>query len=213
MRGADLAHRAWTIALRPQQITDALALGVFERWRGVLSAQPFVGPVVADRPLHIDAIGGQSLVQLVGHGTVEIAVVCARESTELAEIEPRVAGLERIHRPADDLDALIEAVVTLRFLELLREPAPAIRLADREHVRVMPEVEVVDAEKAEDESRELRILRRVPERHEPAVVDDREHELGRNHDVAAPRLLLQGNGGRARGDIVCHVHAEFRHGE
>ena len=211
MRGADLAHRAWTIALRPQEITDALALGVFERWRDVLSAQSLVGPVVADRPLHIDAIGGQSLVQLVGHGAVEIAVVRPRECAEFAEIEPGVACLERIHRPPDDLDALIEAVVTLRFLELLREPAPAVRLAHREHVRVVPEVEVVDTEEAEDEPSWLRIFRRVAERHEAAVMNDGEHELGRNYHVTAPGLLLQRNRGRACRDISGHVNPEFRH--
>src|SRR3989442_1261146 len=107
MRGADLAHRAWTIALRPQEITDALALG--------------------------------------------------------------------------------------------------------EGVRVMREVEVVTREEPEDEPSGLRFSRGIARRHETAVMDDREHELGRNYHVTAPGLLLQRNRGRACRDISGHVDPEFRH--
>ena len=75
---------------------------------------------MADRPFDVDAIRGQALVQLVGHRAVKVAEIGARERAELTEVEPRVSCLERIHRPADELDPLIEAVVTLRFLQRLR---------------------------------------------------------------------------------------------
>jgi CRP/FNR family transcriptional regulator, cyclic AMP receptor protein len=77
---------------------------------------------------------------------------------------------------------------------------------------MVPEVVVVDAEESEDETRRPGILGRVPERDEAAVVDDGEHELRVDHHVPAPHLLLERDGGRAAGDVVGHLDAEFGHG-
>src|SRR5438093_423673 len=113
-----------------------------------------------------------------------------RVRAELREVERRVARLERIHRPADDLDALIEAVIALRLLQLDRERRSAIGLTHREHVRVMTEVVVVDAHEAEHESGRDRVVVGVAERDEAAVVHRSEHELRWHDDVTAPHLFL-----------------------
>src|SRR5512132_1682375 len=106
--GHDLTR---TVTFRAQRVCDALTLGVLEWRRMVFALQPFVRAVVTDGPLDVDAVGWQPRIQLVGHRTVEVAVVLAREGPELREVERRVARLERVHRPSDHLDALIEAVI------------------------------------------------------------------------------------------------------
>src|SRR5207302_6104810 len=98
-----------------------------------------------------------------------VAVVLARVRAELREVERRVARLERVHGPCDDLDALIEAVIALRLLELACERGAPVPLAHREHVRVVAEVIVTDAEEAEHESRRIDVAIGVPEREEAAV--------------------------------------------
>src|SRR5438552_19058336 len=116
------------VAVGAQQVRDPFALGDLESRGAVFSAKTLVGSVVADRPLDVNAIRGKALVQLVGHRAVEVTVIRARVRAELAEVEARVARFERVHRPRDDLDALIEAMVALRLLQLLCEPASAIGL-------------------------------------------------------------------------------------
>src|SRR6266850_1694891 len=143
---------AGPLALRTKRVCDALALRVLERWRPVFALQSLVRALVPDRPLDVDAVRRQAGVQLVRHRTVEVAVVLACERSELREIEGRVARFEGIHRPADDLDALVEAVIALSFLQRLGETAAAVRLAHREHVRVMTEVIVVDADEPAHEA-------------------------------------------------------------
>ena len=213
MRSAfGLGQRARTVAVGAQQIRDPFALGILESRGAVFAAEALVGAVVADRPLDVNAIGRKALVQLVGHGAVEVAVIRARVRAELAEVEAGVARFERVHRPRDDLDALVEAVVALSLLQLLREAASAVRITNREHVRMVPEVVIMDSEESEDEARGHRVLGRVPARDEPAVVHDREHELRRHDHVPAPGLLLKGDGRRAACDVVGHLYAEFGHG-
>ena len=101
-------------------------------------------------------------------------MVLARERAELGEVEDRVARLEGIHRPRDHLDALIETVIALRFLERLGEAAAAIRLAHGEHVGVVPEVIVVDADEPEDEPRGVFVTVGVTDADVAAVVRDGE---------------------------------------
>jgi len=202
---------AGALAFGAEQVHDPFTLGLFERRGAVLAAKALVRAVVADRPLDVNPIGRKAPIQLVRHRAVEVAVIRARVRAELSEIEARVARLERVHRPRDDLDALIEAVIALRLLQLLREPASAIWVADGEHVRMVPEVVVVDAEESEHEASGPRVLGRVSARDEAAVVHDGEHELRRHDDVAAPGLLLKGDGRRAAGDVVGHLDAEFGH--
>src|SRR5206468_224859 len=108
------------VTLSTKKVSDPLSLGVAERRWMVLAAEALVRAVVADRPLDIDPIGREALIQLVGHGAVEIAVIRARVRAELPEVEACVTRFEGVHGPSDDLDPLIEAVVSLRFLELLR---------------------------------------------------------------------------------------------
>src|SRR4051812_23413173 len=163
---------------------------------------------MADRPLHVDPVRREAGVELVGHRAVEITVVLARVGAELREIERRVAGLERIHRPRDDLDALIEAVIALRFLELARERRPAVLLAHGEHVRVVPEVVIADAEEAKDEAGRIPVALGIPERDEATVVHYGEEHVRRHRQVAAPGLLLQRNGRGARRDVVRDFNAE-----
>src|SRR3990170_3512794 len=117
-RGCDLPG---TLVLGAERVRDALALGIFERRRPIVALQTFVRAVVTDRPLDIDSVRRKSRVQPVGHRTVEVAVVLAREGAELGEVECGVARLEGIHRPSDHFDALIEAVIALGFLERFRE--------------------------------------------------------------------------------------------
>src|SRR6185369_11203044 len=108
---------------------------------------------------------------------------------------------------------LVEAMIALCLFELLREAASSIRIAHGEHVRMVPEVVVDDPEEPEYEARGPRVLRRVTERDEPAVVDHGEHELRVHHHVAAPGLLLKGDGRGAAGDVSRHFYAEFGHGQ
>src|SRR5438552_2100746 len=211
-RAHRLREATGALAVGAKQVRDTLALRVLKRRRFVLAAEALVGAVVSDRPLDVDAIGRKSLIELVGHRTVEVSVIRARVGAELPEVESSVARFERVHRPRDDLDALVEAVIALGLLELLREPAPSIRVPDCEHVRMVPEVVVVDPEESEHEARGLWVLRRVAERDETAVVHDREHELRMDDHVTAPELLLQRDGRRAALDAMGHVDAEFGHG-
>ena len=76
----------------------------------------------------------------------------------------------------------------------------------------MPEVVVVDPDESEDEARRLGVLGTVAERDKAAVVRDGEHELRRDHDVAAPGRFLERDGGRARRDVARHDDPEFGHG-
>src|SRR6267378_5148946 len=94
LRLGDLAR---AIAVRAYEIGDPLTLRVLEGRRAVLAAKTFVGPVVADRPLDIDPVGGESLVQLVRHGAVEVSVIRARVGAELPEIEAGIARFEGVH--------------------------------------------------------------------------------------------------------------------
>jgi len=207
-----LAERAGAIAVGAKEVRDLLTLRVLERRRSVFTAKALVRAVVSDRPFDIDAIGWKTLVELVGHRAVEVSVIRARIRAELPEVEPRVARFERVHRPRDDLDALVEAVIALRLLELLREATAAIRIPDGEHVRMVPEVVVVDPEESKDEARGLGILRRIAERDKSAVVYDGEHELWMDDDIAAPDLFLKRDGRGAATDVVSHLDAEFGHG-
>ena len=190
-----------SVAVRAQQVADALALRVIERGRTVLAAQALVRAIHPDRPLDVEAIRRESGVELVGHRAVEVAVVLAGVGAQLAEIEACVERFERIHRPGHDLDALVQAVIALGLLQREREPAPAVRATDGEHVRVVPEVEVIDAEEAEHEAGRPLIPIDVAKTDEAPVVDDGEHELRGHRDVAAPHLVLDRDGERAGGDI------------
>jgi CRP/FNR family transcriptional regulator, cyclic AMP receptor protein len=78
-------------------------------------------------------------------------------------------------------------------------------------VRMVAEVVVVDPQEAEDEAGGPLVARRVTQGHETTVVHDREHELRRNDDVAAPGFFLQGNRPRARRDVLRHLDAELGH--
>jgi len=92
-------------------------------------------------------------------------------------------------------------VVALRFLQRDGQTAAPVLGPDGEHVRVVAEVVVVDADEAEDESRGALVAVHIAERDKAAVVEDGEHELGGDRDVAAPDLLLDRDGERAAGDV------------
>src|SRR2546427_3924116 len=115
-RAHRLGEAAGALAVGAKQERDTLALRIFERRRFVLAAKALVGAVVSDRPLDVDPIGRKSLVELVGHRTVEVSVVGARVGAELPEVEASVTRFERVHRPRDDLDALVEAMIALGLL-------------------------------------------------------------------------------------------------
>src|SRR6266542_965110 len=149
--------------------------------------------------------------QLVRHIAIEVAVVFARERAELRQAEARVQRLERVHRPAHHFDALIQAVIALRLLQREREAGAAMLAPHGEHVRMVTEVVVVDAQEPEDEPRRAVVSVDVAEPDEAAVVDHREQELRRNDDVAAPHLLLDRDRERARHDVASDLDTD-RHG-
>ena len=168
---------------------------------------------MSDGPPDIDAIGRKPLIQPVGHRAVEVPVIGAGVRAELPKVEAGVARFERVHRPRDDLDALVEAVIALSLLELLREPAPPIWIANGEHVRMVPEVVVDDPEESKHEPRWPGVLRRVAERDEPAVVHDGEHELGGTQVLYLSHVDFEKLGFRFKGqESVPHLQQSVQHG-
>src|SRR5260221_14033607 len=83
--------------------------------------------------------------------------------------------------------------------------------SDREHVRVVSEVVVVDAEEAEHESGRPVIAVDVADRDEAAVVQGGKKQLRRHGDVPTPDLLLDRDGQRAGSDVGRDFDPE-RHG-
>jgi hypothetical protein len=99
-------------------------------------------------------------------------------------------------------------MIALRLFELHRERCSSVPLAHGEHVRMVAEVVITDAEETEYETGRLGVVIGIPERDIAAVVRHREQHVRGHREIAAPRLLLDGDRRRAGDDVGRHLDPE-----
>ena len=173
--GAALGPRQVRRAGRPQRL-DRFAVG--ERPWARLSIQI---------PPHHQPVAAVAQVERIPHLAIEVAVEPVAVRSQLRQVEVRIAGHQRIERPAHHLDALIEGHRPLR--ELQREAHAAVSAPGQggQHVRMHVEsVLGVDPGPPQDVADQFVAVERTPR--EVAALGDRPHHLARHQVVVAPGL-------------------------
>src|SRR5205823_7199211 len=114
-----------------------------------------------------------------------------RSSDLFGEIEMRIAALQRIEGPRDSGDALPEHAIALSELQLMADVAVAVFGFDRQHVRVMDDPAMLEADEAVHETDHRALAPCSDQLSARFLCRD---ELRDRHDLAivdAPHVLLQ----------------------
>ena len=136
-------------------------------------------------PRRDEAIGRHVAVQRAGGRTVDVVQIRLDDAAETADVEPRVAGQQRIAGPLDQVDAAGQRALALRQLEPQAE-RPAARLRrDAEQVRPLHHAAVAQAGHGEHAADEPAAL--VLGADQDAAGLRRDDELRSRHDVVVVR--------------------------
>src|SRR2546427_7085553 len=118
------------------------------RPRGRVAGESGLDRRIAQPPVHLQAVTGQSAVDGIRHLAVVVDVVTGGRHPQLAEIERGIEALQRIVGPHHPVEAAFQRFLPLRTLEQETDAAVLKARTHTGHVRVEQELTVAQADEA-----------------------------------------------------------------